>query len=85
MKKEEFLYCYFKIMSRKIEFNNNSCAKILLLDLFYYDNSINIKYEIYKSENMMFKYTSLLNTNIKNNLYKTISKYLSINSLFLNI
>ena len=78
MKKEEFHECYFKVMARKIEFNNY-CAMIPLLDLFYYDNSINIKYEIYDSENMMFKYTSLLNTNIKNNLYMTKSKYLPIN------
>ena len=78
MKKEEFHECYFKVMARKVEFNNY-CAMIPLLDLFYYDNSINIKYEIYDSENMMFKYTSLLNTNIKNNLYMTKSKYLPIN------
>ena len=78
MKKEEFHECYFKVTARKIEFNNY-CAMIPLLDLFYYDNSINIKYEIYDSENMMFKYTSLLNTNIKNNLYMTKSKYLPIN------
>ena len=78
MKKEEFLECYFKAMSTKIELNN-CCAMIPLLDLFYYDNSINLKYEIYDSENMMFKYTSLLNTNLKNNLYMTKSKYLPIN------
>ena len=78
MKKEEFLECYFKAMSRKIELNNY-CAMIPLLDLFYCDNSTNLKYEIYDSENMFFKYTSLLNTNLKNNLYMTKSKYLPIN------
>ena len=79
MKKEEFMECYFKTIVKKIEFNNY-CAMIPLLDLFYNDNSINLKYEIYDSENMIFKYTSLLNkTNLKNNILMTKSKFLPIN------
>ena len=80
IKKKEFIELYFKIKSRIIELNDN-LALIPLLDLFCIGNSTNLKYEIYDSENMIFKYTSLINnkTNFKFNLYMTKSKYLPFN------
>ena len=80
IKKKEFIELYFKIKSRIFELNGNF-ALIPLLDLFYNDNSLNLKYEIYDSENMVFKYTSLINnnSNLKLNLYMTKSKYLPFN------
>ena len=76
IKKEEFIECYIKVISRKIKLNNDY-ALVPLVDLFYSDNSINLKYEIYDSENMIFKYTSNINnkSNLKNNLYMTKAKY----------
>ena len=76
LKKEEFFECYFKVLSRSINLNGN-IALIPLVDLFFNDNSINLKYEIYDSENMIFKYTSNINnkSNLKNNLYMTKAKY----------
>ena len=65
IKKKEFIELYFKIKSRIIELNNN-LALIPLLDLFCIGNSTNLKYEIYDSENMVFKYTSLINLLIIN-------------------
>ena len=80
IKKKEFIELYFKIKSRIFELNGNF-ALIPLLDLFCNDNSLNLKYEIYDSENMVFKYTSLINnkTNFKYNLYMTKSNYLPFN------
>ena len=80
IKKKEFIELYFKIKSRIFELNGNF-ALIPLLDLFCNDNSLNLKYEIYDSENMVFKYTSLINnnSNLKLNLYMTKSKYLPFN------
>ena len=85
LKKEEFIEYYFKIKSRKIELNCN-LALIPLVDLFYSDNSINLKYEIYDSENMVFKYTSLINnnSNMKYNLYMTKSDYFPFNKASYN-
>ena len=85
LKKEEFIECYFKIKSKKVELNDN-LALIPLVDLFYSDNSINLKYEIYDSENMVFKYTSLINSgsNMKYNLYMTKSDYLPFNKASYN-
>ena len=85
LKKEEFIECYFKIKSKKIELNDN-LVLIPLVDLFYSDNSINLKYEIYDSENMVFKYTSLINNNskMKYNLYMTKSDYLPFNKASYN-
>ena len=76
IKKEEFIEYYIKVISRKIKLNNDY-ALVPLVDLFYSDNSINLKYEIYDSENMIFKYTSNINnkSNLKNNLYMTKAKY----------
>ena len=80
IKKKEFIELYFKIKSRIFELNCN-LTLIPLLDLFCNDNSLNLKYEIYDSENMVFKYTSLINnnSNLKLNLYMTKSKYLPFN------
>ena len=85
LKKEEFIECYYKIKSKKIELGHD-LALIPLLDLFYNDNSINLKYEIYDSENMVFKYTSLINnnSNLKFNLYMTKSNYLPFNEASYN-
>ena len=67
---------------KKIDLNdyNNSSALIPLTDLLYQDNSMKVKYEIYDSENMVFKYTSIINDykDSKINLYMTTSKYLPI-------
>ena len=80
IKKEDFIECYYKVLSRKIELNGD-IALIPLLDLFYKDNSMNLKYEIYDSENMVFKYTSLLNNEIYSNfdLFPTNSNFLPYN------
>ena len=85
IKEDEFKEYYFRIISRRIKFNNES-ALIPLLDLFYNDNSINLKYEIYDSENMIFKYTSIINnkSNLKYNLQMTKSKYLPFNKVSYN-
>ena len=85
LKKEEFIECYFKVVSRAIKLNDD-LALIPLIDLFYSDNSINLKYEIYDSENMVFKYTSLINnnSNLKLNLYMTKSKNLPFNKASYN-
>ena len=82
LKKEEFIECYFKIKSRIIELGHD-LALIPLLNLFYSDNSMNFKYEIYDSVNMVFKYTSLINntSNLKSILYPTKSHYLPFNKM----
>ncbi len=81
--RNEFLNCYFQVMSKKLDLNdyNNNSVLIPILDLFYKDDSIKLRYEIYDSENMIFKYTTFLNdiNNSKNNIQITKSKYLPIN------
>lgn len=81
--RNEFLNCYFQVMSKKLDLNdyNNNSVLIPILDLFYKDDSIKLSYEIYDSENMIFKYTTFLNdiNNSKNNIQITKSKYLPIN------
>ena len=80
--KKEFKNCYFQVISKKIDLNdyNNSSALIPITDLLYQDNSMKVKYEIYDSENMVFKYTSIINDykDSKINLYMTTSKYLPV-------
>ena len=80
--KKDFTNCYFQVISKKIDLNdfNNTSALIPLTDLLFQDNSIKLKYEIYDSENMIFKYTSIFNdyNDAKLNLYMTTSKYLPI-------
>jgi len=80
--RNEFLNCYFQVMSKKLDLNdyNNNSVLIPILDLFYKDDSIKLRYEIYDSENMIFKYTTFLNdmNNSKNNIQITKSKYLPI-------
>ena len=80
--RNEFLNCYFQVMSKKLDLNdyNNNSVLIPILDLFYKDDSIKLRYEIYDSENMIFKYTTFLNdiNNSKNNIQTTKSKYLPI-------
>ena len=80
--KKEFTNCYFQVISKKINLNdyNNTSALIPLTDLLYQDNSIKLKYEIYDSENMIFKYASIINDSRDSNinLYMTTSKYLPI-------
>ena len=85
LKKEEFFECYFKVLSRSINLNGN-IALIPLVDLFFNDNSINLKYEIYDSENMIFKYTTLFNndSNLKFDLHMTKSKFLPFNKVSYN-
>ena len=81
--RNEFLNCYFQVMSKKLDLNdyNNNSVLIPILDLFYKDDSIKLRYEIYDSENMIFKYTTFLNdiNNSKKNIQITKSKYLPIN------
>ena len=81
--KNDFLNCYFKVLSKKINLNdyNNASALVPLTDLFFEDDSIKLRYEIYDSENLVFKYTSIINdykdSNI--NLHMTKSFSLPIN------
>ena len=83
MTKNDFANCYFQVISRKIDLkdDNNISVLVPLLDLIFQDNSIKIKYEIYDSENMVFKYASIINdyNNSKINLYMTTSNHLPTN------
>lgn len=83
MTKNDFLNCYFQVISNKIDLNDKNDNSILvpLVHLFIEDNSIKLKYEIYDSENMIFKYTSNLNdeNDSKINLWMTKSKFLPNN------
>ena len=83
MTKKEFENCYFKIISRKIDLKDNNNISILVpfIDLIFHDNSIKLKNEIYDSENMVFKYASIINEfkNSKLNLYMTTSNHLPFN------
>ena len=81
--KNEFLNCFFTVVSKKINLNdsNNNSALVPLTDLFFEDNSMKLRYEIYDSENLVFKYTSIINdykdSNL--NLYMTKGYSLPIN------
>ena len=83
MNKNEFLDCYYQIISKKIDLNdkNNNSIVVPLIDLFVLDSSIKLRYEIYDSENMIFKYNSLFNVqnNDKVNLQMTKSNFLPFN------
>ena len=83
LSKKDFLNCYFQVISKKINLNDNTKNTILvpLIDLFLQDNSIKLRYEIYDSENMVFKYTSILNDYKDStiNIHITKSNYLPYN------
>ena len=83
LSKNDFANCYFQVISQKIDLNDNTNNAFLvpLIDLFLQDSSYKLRYEIYDSENMIFKYTSILNDNkdsIKN-MQTTKSKFLPHN------
>jgi len=81
--KNEFLDCYYQIISKKIDLNdkNNNSILVPLIDLFVQDSTTKLRYEIYDSENMVFKYNSLfkVQNNDKVNLQMTKSNYLPFN------
>ena len=56
MKKEEYSYCYFQVISRQFYLDKNNSALVPLADLLNH-NHATIHYEIYDGENMVFKYS----------------------------
>ena len=54
--KEEFFFCYSQVISRQFYIDDNTSALIPLADLLNHNN-IDIHYEIYDSENYVFKFT----------------------------
>ena len=62
MKRNEFSYFYFQVISRQFYIDDESSALIPLADLLNHNN-VNIKYEIYDSENFIFKYTNHFGNN----------------------
>ena len=57
MTKDEFLFCYSQVLSRQFYIDHNSAALIPLADLLNHQN-ISVHYEIYDSENFIFKYST---------------------------
>ena len=55
--KDEFFFCYSQVISRQFYIHENCAALIPLADLLNHNN-INIHYEIYDSQNFIFKYSS---------------------------
>jgi hypothetical protein len=55
--KEEFLFCYSQVISRQFYIDDNTSALIPLADLLNHNN-IEIHYEIYDSENFVFKFST---------------------------
>ena len=83
MSKNDFVNCYFQVISKKIDlkdYNNNSLL-VPITEMFFQDNTYKFRYEIYDSENMVFKYTSIINDDkdSKLNIHMTKSNYLPIN------
>ena len=62
MKRNEFSYFYFQVISRQFYIDDESSALIPLADLLNHNN-VNIRYEIYDSENFIFKYTNHFGNN----------------------
>ena len=56
MTKNDFSYCYFQVVSRQFYLDADNSAMVPLADLLNH-SSVKIHYEIYDSENMVFKYT----------------------------
>ena len=57
MTKDDFLFCYSQVLSRQFYIDHNSAALIPLADLLNHQ-SISVHYEIYDSENFIFKYST---------------------------
>ena len=56
MTKEDYSFCYFQVISRQFYLDKHNSALIPLADLLNH-NLVTIHYEIYDSENMVFKYS----------------------------
>ena len=56
MTREEYSFCYFQVISRQFYLDKKNSALIPLADLLNH-SSVTIHYEIYDSENMVFKYS----------------------------
>ena len=56
MNKEEFFFCYSQVVSRQFYIDKNCTALIPLADLLNHNNLM-VHYELYDSENFVFKYT----------------------------
>ena len=56
MTREEYSFCYFQVISRQFYLDKKNSALIPLADLLNH-NLVTIHYEIYDSENMVFKYS----------------------------
>ena len=56
MTKKEYSFCYFQVISRQFYLDKNNSALVPLADLLNH-SFVNIHYEIYDGENMIFKYS----------------------------
>jgi len=56
IKKQNFLFCYSQVVSRQFYIDKNCTALIPLADLLNHNNLM-VHYELYDSENYVFKYT----------------------------
>ena len=77
MTKKEYSYCYFQVVSRQFYLDADNSAMVPLADLLNH-SPVRIHYEIYDSENMVFKYTvhftdeSDINSDVKPTYLKEI-------------
>jgi len=65
--KEELFFCYSQVISRQFYIDENTSALIPLADLLNHCN-INVHYELYDSQNYIFKNSSDFTTDIDNNI-----------------
>ena len=86
MKKEEYSYCYFQVISRQFYLDKNNSALVPLADLLNH-NHATIHYEIYDGENMVFKYSDhfTVDEDIKLDIKPTYLKEIPIKKPTYNI
>ena len=79
--KKEFLFCYSQVVSRQFYIDKNCTALIPLADLLNHNN-IMVHYELYDSENYVFKYTDnfTVSSDVNKDIVPTsIKEYPNIN------
>ena len=65
--KDELFFCYSQVISRQFYIDDNTSALIPLADLLNHNN-INVHYELYDSQNYVFKNSSDFTTDLDNNI-----------------
>ena len=65
--KDELFFCYSQVISRQFYIDENTSALIPLADLLNHNN-INVHYELYDSQNYVFKNSSDFTTDLDNNI-----------------